>query len=491
MADRTTDRPNLLIIMTDEHGAMFSGTYGHPLVQTPSMDRLAEQGATFDAAYCNSPLCVPSRLSFLTGRFASRCGGWDNATPLASDAMTWPYLLRSVGYDAVLSGKMHLIGPDELHGFREQLALDPHGGRHDDAETAERLGLSARGGHPIHLWRDGVPTAEEPWTGVGEARAGTGPMIEADDTMESAALEYLRDSARKDQPFALCVGFVAPHFPFIVPEPYFSMYYPDKTDLPDNPPGHLDDLPPAARRLRQAFGFVDFSDEQVLRARAAYYGLISYVDAKIGRLLDALEEQGLVESTVVVHTSDHGELLGEHGLWRKMSFYEQSARVPLQISWPGRIPAGRRFGGTVSLVDVTATILELAGVPEEATQLMAPDGDSLLPLMRGEGMEWKDEAFVEHLAHGTDRARAMVRRGNWKLSYSHGNPPELELYDLEADPGEFTNLADTPASADVRERLLARIMDVWKDPDELTREIHASQESRLLIRNAAGDAALF
>lgn len=477
--------------MSDEHGPMFSSAYGHPIVRAPAMDRLAQEGTTFDAAYCNSPLCVPSRLSFMTGRYVSRCKGWDNATPLASDAMTWPYLLRSAGYDAVLAGKMHLVGPDALHGFRAQLAYDPHGGVPSDAATAAQLGLSPHGRHPIFSWRDGVQKAEDRWPDVGMARGGTTPMIEADDAIEEAALDYLRDSATQAQPFALCVGFVAPHFPFVVPEPYFSMYHPENTDLPAAPEGHLDDLPPAAQRLRQAFGFHGYSDEEVRRARAAYYGLVSYLDAKIGRLLDTLDELGLAENTVVIHTSDHGESLGEHGLWRKMNFYEQSARVPLQIRWPGVVPAGDRVDGAVSLVDVSATILEAAGFDRDSLRPWRLDGDSLVSLMADRDAEWKDEAFVEHLAHGTDRARAMVRRGKWKLSYSHGDPPESELYDLENDPGEFDNLADRPEYSEIQERLTARVLELWGDPDRLTAEIEDSQDARQLIQTIGGDDAPF
>ena len=485
------DQPNILIIMSDEHGPMWSSAYGHPFVQTPNMERLAAQGATFDAAYCNAPLCVPSRLSFMTGRHVSNARGWDNAVPLPSDAPTWAYALRSAGYDCALSGKMHLIGPDRLHGFQNQLAYDPHGGGHEDDATAQRLGLSKGGRHPIYLWKDGIPTADEPWPSVKEARAGTGPMIEADDMMEEAAMAYLRDPTRRDKPFALCVGFVAPHFPFIVPEPYFSMYYPEHADLPDNPPGHLESLPEAAQRLRQAFGFEGYTDDEVRRARAAYYGLITYMDNKIGRLMDALEEQGLAENTVIIYTSDHGESLGEHGLWRKMNFYEHSARVPLQISWPGVISGGQHFDGATSLVDVTATILDVAGVSGHDLEHLRLDGDSLLPLMRGVTSKWKDEAFTEHLAHGTDRARAMVRQGNWKLCYSHGNPPDLELYDLSADPGEFNNLAGSPKHRDIQEQLIARIMEHWGDPDKLTQDIELGQESRLMIRDVLGEGAIF
>ena len=488
MASGTTvDRPNFLIIMSDEHGPMFSSAYGHPLVQTPNMDRLARRGATFDAAYCNAPLCVPSRYSFMTGQFVSKCQGWDNATPLAIDAMTWPYLLRSRDYDAVLSGKMHLIGPDPLHGFRAQLAYDlSHGISTEDALT-HRIQAAGQAHTNLQLWRKGVPTADEPFQSVKEARAGTFYYIETDDAVEAAALEYLRDPGRKDQPFALCVGFITPHYPFIVPEPYFSMYYPDNVDLPNLPDGHLENLPPAARRLSQTLGFGGpYSEDEILSARAAYFGMITFMDAKIGRLLDTLEEQGLSENTVVIYTSDHGEMAGEHGLWRKMSFYEQSSRVPLQISWPGVVEGGQRMSGVTSLVDVTATILDMVGMSREELAFWDIDGDSLLALMRGETGEWKDEAFAEHLAHGTDRAMAMVRQGKWKLCYNHGDPPEFELYDLESDPGEFTNLADDPDHRETRERLFERVLEEWGDPDHVTRQVISSQERIHLIAQVLG-----
>ena len=486
-----SDRPNFLIIMSDEHGPMWSSAYGHPFVRTPNMERLAEVGATFDAAYCNAPLCVPSRLSFMTGRYVSNCEGWDNAKPLPSDVLTFPYALRSVGYDTALAGKMHLVGQDALHGFGAQLSYDAHGGGHRADDDAENPALSTGGRHPIHLWDDGAPTAAEPWQSVKEARAGTGPMIDADDDAEAAALAYLRDPARRDSAWALCVGFVAPHFPFIVPERWFSMYWPQFADLPDNPPGHLANLPPAARRLRRWFGFDGYSDDEIRRARAAYYGLTTYLDDKIGRLLDALDDTGMAENTVVVHTSDHGESLGEHGLWRKMNFYEQSARVPLQIAWPRAIGGGQRFSGAASLVDATATILDAAGVDERTVALMNPDGVSLLPQMRGEDVPPRDFAFSEHLAHGADKPMAMLREGRWKLIYGHGDPPETELYNLEADPGEFRNLANDGIHAAVQRRLAAKITDVWGDADALDRRIRASQRSRLLIRQVMGDGAAF
>ena len=482
-------RPNILLLMTDEHGAQFSGTYGHPFIATPAMDRLAADGVTFDAAYCNNPLCVPSRLSFMTGQYTHRCRGWDNATPLAPDAVTWAHLLRARGYDVALSGKMHLIGDDHLHGFQEQLARDLH------------IELQ----HPIFPWDDGVPEAREPWPGVvctesrvppgpggegtvaagqdsGAAPTGPGrtPEIDADDAAVAAALSYLRRRAhgRAERPFALCVGLIAPHFPFVVPEPFFSQYFPHHADLPHLPPDHLDALPPAAQRLRRAFGFWGHSEAQVRRARAAYYGLVSYADDKLRQLLDALDEYGLTADTVVVHTSDHGEMLGEHGLWRKMSFYEQSARVPLQIRWPGRAAGGRRVGECVSLVDLAATIVDAAGADAGEAEM---DGRSLRALLAGPDPEWRDEAFAEHTAHGTDRARAMLRRGRWKLCLSGGEDLEPELYDLDQDPGEITNLAGDPAAAGVQRHMTAALLRCW-DWRRIDREVRASQRQRQQVR---------
>ena len=458
--------PNILIIMSDEHGAQFSDVYGHPLIETPAMGRLAGEGVTFDSAYCSAPLCAPSRACFMTGRHNHNNGGWDNAAPMREDAPTWPYLLRARGYDTPLCGKMHLVGVDQLRGFSRQLARDLH----------------AEHRHPIRRWNDGLPRAASPWPGVGEASAGRTLEIAVDDQAEKAALAYLEDPARREQPWALCVGLIAPHFPFIVPEPFFSMYWPEKADLPYLPDGHVDNLPPAAQALRDAFGFWGHTEEQVRRARAAYYGLISYLDAKIGRLLDALAANDLAENTVVIHTSDHGEMLGEHGLWRKMTFYEEAARIPLQVRWPGVAPAGKRFAPSVSLSDVTATILDVAGVGEdEQKTLWRVDGNSLASVLQGREKGWVDEAFAEHNAHGTDRPRAMLRRGSWKLSLTWDRPNDTELYDLAADPREMNNLAGVAEHRDVEARL-TRLMEERWDGERIYAEVTRSQEERILIR---------
>jgi choline-sulfatase len=214
--------------------------------------------------------------------------------------------------------------------------------------------------------------------------------------------------------------------------------------------------------------------------------MVTRLDEQIGRLLDCLEERGLADDTVVVYTSDHGEMLGEHGLWRKSNFYEQSARVPLQIRLPGRRWAGRRVDAAVSLVDLTATILDLAGVPADAAGAERLDGVSLLPALRGD-LPWRDEVFGEYLAHGNDRPRAMIRRGRWKLTYGYvpDDRPQLELYDLAADPGEFENLAGRPEHAAVERALIGRLLEGW-NPGEIKEAVERSQRERLLIATGAG-----
>ena len=450
--------PNLLIIMSDEHAPMFSGPYGHPLVQTPNLDRLAENGITFTNAYCNSPLCMPSRMSFMTGKYIHHIGTWDNATPLASDEITWAHLLRNAGYDVVLAGKQHFGGMEQLHGFRAQLARDLH---------AERQ-------HALTDWENGTPPAKHPWQGLAQAGPGTTEEIEVDDLAETAALEYLRDTARKEQPWALNVSFIAPHFPLVVPQRFWHLYPLAEIDMPHIPEGHLENQHPVYQRMRRMFGCIDFPEELVRRGRAGYYGLITYLDEKIGRLLTALEETGQAENTVVIYTSDHGEMNGEHGMWRKSNFYEASARVPLQMRLPGHLQAGKRIDEVVSLVDLTATLVDLANAPQGRQM----DGDSLMPLIQGTAPEWKNFAFSEYLAHGVARPMAMLRHGKYKFNYSLGDAPEL--YDISEDPGEFHNLADEPAYQAIREELEAQLLADW-NPVEIERQVRESQKARILI----------
>ncbi len=450
--------PNILLIISDEHAPMYSGPYGHPLVKTPHMDRLAEDGVTFTNAYCNSPLCMPSRMSFMTGRYIHHIGAWDNAAPLRPDAITWAHILRDAGYDVVLSGKQHFGGLDQLHGFRTQLARDLH---------AERK-------HGLTDWENGTPQASLPWQGPAKAGPGTTEEIKVDDLAEEEALKYLHDPARKEQPWVLNVSFISPHFPLVVPQRFWDLYPLNEIDLPDIPDGHLENQHPVYQRMRRMFGCVDFPEELVRRARAGYYGLITYLDEKIGNLLQTLEETNQLENTVVIYTSDHGEMNGEHGMWRKSNFYEASVRVPLQIMLPDSISERRQIDEVVSLVDLTATLVDIAG-GDSIAQL---DGDSLIPLLQDHADDWKDYAFSEYLAHGVERPMAMLRKGNYKYNYSLGDPPEL--YNISEDPEEFQNLANLPQYQKICDEMKTQLLDEW-DPMQIEEQVRESQKARILI----------
>ena len=466
---RGDQRPNVLILMSDEHAPQFSGVYGHPLVKTPHLDRLAAEGVVFENAYCNSPLCSPSRMSFMTGRYVHKIGAWDNSTSLSSDEPTWAHRLRSIGYDVVLSGKQHFVGPDQLHGFQTQLARDLH------AEVA----------HELYLWSDGTPTAASPWKHMERIGPGSTLEIEVDDQVEAASLAYIRDPDRRQTPWVLNASFIAPHFPFVVPQEYWEMYPLESIDLPRTQAGSIDDQHPVIERMRRMFGLIDFPEETVRAARAAYYALITWLDSKVGRLLAALDETDQRENTIVIYVSDHGEMAGEHGMWRKSNFREHSARIPMQIAWPGHLPAGRRVPEVVSLVDMVATLLDLTAAPVDSSL----DGDSLVPLMLGDaGSSWKNEAFSEYLAHGVARPMAMLRQGRYKLNYSLDDP--VELFDLESDPDEQHDLACDDSYAEIRESLRSSLLARW-DPVALEQQVRQSQQARKLIESSLPPPAAF
>ena len=256
-------RPNFLIIMSDEHAPHVSSPYGHPFIQTPAMQRLANQGTVFQNSYCNSPLCVPSRASFMTGRHLYRIGVWDNGAPLASDEPTWAHRLNALGYDTALSGKMHFKGTDQRHGFKERLVEDIHGP--GDVSAPDWEAGVRDGGARMHQR-------------IEEAGPGDSTYQQYDDEVTTRAIAYLRDPARTQRPWALCASLITPHFPLVVRQPYFDRYFPAHADLPVIPPGHLERLHPAAQRLRTHFSTCAYTDTQVARARAVYYGLITFCD---------------------------------------------------------------------------------------------------------------------------------------------------------------------------------------------------------------------
>jgi choline-sulfatase len=475
----TNKRPNILVLMVDELTVGATGVYGHPFVRTPHMDRLAAEGVTVERAYCPSPLCVPSRATFMTGRHPHQLGVYDLASSLSSEEPTWAHLLNAAGYDTVLAGKMHFVGADQRHGFAKRPVEDCHGnGSH----------------HGVPDW-DAAPRSGRPPSArlTGAGRAGRTRYTDYDESVRDAAVAYLREHAAgaregKQQPFALCASFISPHFPLVVEERYFRMYWPELADLPRHPepPEH-----PKYRRVRQFFSLEGpFEDEVIRRCRAAYYGLVTFVDELIGSVLAALRETGLAEDTFVLFTGDHGEMLGERGLWWKSTMLDGAARVPLVCAWPGRLPAGERRDSVAGLVDVVPTLLDVAGWPE-TTGTPIPDhleGSSLLPLLADGAAPWRDEALVEFLAHTARHPEAaLIRKENGRTrKLIYGLHEEPQLYDLDADPDELVNLARQPAyRAEVRR--LERDLLAQFPAEALDHEVRRSQ--RLRRYTAAGTEA--
>ena len=466
------NKPNFLIIMSDEHSAQYSSVYGHPIIKTPNMDKIAKQGMTFTNNFCNSPLCVPSRASFMTGQYVSNNEIWDNTKSMPSDKITWPYILRNNGYEAVLSGKMHLIGQDNLHGFERNLSFDPHIG--------EPL--------PHYSWDEGITKSTQPWNHIDEAGVGTSPMIEADNKIEKESLTFLSDKNRHNNPFALCVGFIAPHFPFKVPEKYFNQYFPDNILMPDPPKGHLSQLSNHSNRLREMFGLDhDWDEIQIRKSIAAYYGLCTFLDEKIGNLINALKNNNLFDNTIIIYTSDHGDMLGEHGLWRKMSFYDQSVRVPLQILGPKFIMG--KIDKPVSNLDLFPTILDAANIDLEQYEY---DGQSLIRALKNKDEDYlNDYVISEYFAHGTENPIGMVQKNDWKLIYEHGQIPKIELFNIKNDPNEYYNLSENPQNKKIIKELSDKLINLWGDPEKLRKKIIYDQNSRKIIRKLTGPGTLF
>jgi choline-sulfatase len=470
----STKPSNVLVLMVDQLAARWLPVYGDAVVDAPSLESLARDAVVFDAAYCPSPLCAPSRASLLCGRFASRLGVYDNAAELPATVPTLMHHLRAAGYRSLLAGKMHFVGPDQLHGFEQRLTTDIYPA---SAEWVPDWNRPLSNPLPWYHTMESVLTP---------ARCVASMQTDYDDEVCFRASRALRDLARMraagdQRPFLLVASFTNPHDPWEIPGRYWDRYDPQTIPLPDVPALPEQRLDPHSTRLRVMCGAdrVALSDEQIRRARHGYYAAISYVDERIGQLLSTLSATGLDTSTWVVLTSDHGEFLGERGLWYKMSFLEPSARVPLIMRPPGGSPA-RRVRPPVSLLDLAPTLLELSGFDAGSVLAAGMDGSSLSPLLQQapRAAEARPSVICEYHAEGVLAPAAMIRDGNLKLLVCETDPDQL--FDLERDPQELVNLAGEPTyAADVaRLRLqLERRLDLAA----IGERVRASQRDRQLV----------
>ncbi len=461
-------RPNIVLIMADQLAPQFTGAYGHPVVKTPHMDALAKRGMRFDAAYCNSPLCAPSRASFMAGQFVTKIGAYDNAAEFGASIPTWAHYLRAKGYMTCLSGKMHFVGPDQLHGFEERLTTDIYPSDHAWTPDWENPG------DRIDKWYHNMDSVKEAGPAV------TTFQIEYDEETTFMARRRIMEYAmRKMTPFAMVVSLIHPHDPYVPRPEFWDLYEDDEIDMPVV----TNASDPHSERLKTGIeADVDPANEgEVRAARRAYYANTSYFDSKVGEVVKALEEAELIDNTIVIVTSDHGDLLGERGLWYKMSFLEHSSRIPLIMAGPG-VSQGT-CASPVSLVDIAPTFIDIAG----GADLGAPmDGRSLIPLMAGG--EDDGEAICEHCAEcAPGWPMFMIRRGKYKYNACEVDPPQL--FDLEADPNELMNLADDPDHADIAAAFAAEVAERW-DAKAIRDDVIANQKRRRAVHAAMEAGAL-
>ncbi|PBC47447.1 sulfatase-like hydrolase/transferase [Rhodococcus sp. ACPA1] len=452
--------PNVLIVMSDQHVPAVCGAYGNRLVRTPNLDRLASRGTTFDAGYCNSPICVPSRAAMATGRYVHQTGNHDNASPYTgAEAPSWGHRAQSAGITATTIGKLHYRAVGDDTGFRDQ-----------------RVPLHVRGGTGdlFHALRDRQPPALQLREAVLDVRADESDYSRFDHTVAEEAVHWLHTAATRDDPWLCKVSFVTPHYPFTVPQEFLDLYSPESVPTPVRSHPAEWERHPAVDIYRNLCGLdTPLTDEQTRTAVQAYYGLVSFMDAQVGIVLDALEESGQLDNTLVLYVSDHGELLGTDGLWFKGTMGEMSVRIPVILAGPG-VSAGTRCATPVSLVDVYPTVVDALNLPAADSDATLP-GRSLIATAT-DATATDRVVFSEFHSANSHTGLFMIRRGQWKYIYCVGFAEQL--FDLAADPREFVDLATDPQHASVLARCREALYEIC-DPVAVDETIRQSQRRRV------------
>jgi choline-sulfatase len=457
---------NILVLMADQMTPSSLRAYGNTVSKTPRIDALASEGVVFDSAYCASPLCAPSRFAFMAGKLPSKIGAYDNAAEFPAQTLTFAHYLRAAGYRTVLSGKMHFCGPDQLHGFEERLTTDIYPADFGWVPDWEQPEVRPSWYHNMSSVLDAGSCVRT-------------NQLDFDDEVTFTVRQKLYDLARERQaggdarPFCIVASLTHPHDPYAIAPEYWNLYRDEDIDLPRTTLT-FDESDPHSKRLRHVSenDRTPPTEQQVRNARRAYYGALSYVDAQFGAILDTLHATGLDDDTIVVVTSDHGDMLGERGLWYKMTFFENAARVPLIVHAPKAFGA-HRVKASVSTIDLLPTLVELATGKREAAWPDPIDGRSLVPHLRGDGGH--DETFGEYLAEGAIAPMVMIRRASYKFIHTPVDPDQL--FDLDADPRELNNLASDPAHAQRVAAFRDEVARRW-NLDALHREVIASQRRR-------------
>jgi choline-sulfatase len=457
---------NLLFILSDEHSRRVLGCYGHPMIKTPNLDRLAASGVRFTDAYTNSPICVPARAALATGRYVHRIRFWDNGIPYDGSVATWHHRLRDAGHEVVSVGKLHFRSSDDDNGFTEEVM---------PLHVVDGIG------DPLGWLRDPLPERRAALRLANDAARGDSTYQQYDDRITAAAVDWLKAHAPQankngagDKPWALFVSLVCPHFPLIARPEWYELYPEDKVPRPalyeadERQPDH-----PYIAAIRRCQVYDrSFDDAKLRRALAAYFGLVSFVDDNVGKLMQALETSGLAGTTRVLYSADHGDNLGTRRLWGKSTMYEEAAGVPMILAGP-EVPRGFVCREPVSLVDAFPTAVACVGLEPHPDDRDLP-GASLFDVARG--IAAPRTILSEYHATGAATGAFMIRKGRFKYVYYAGMPPQL--LDLEADPQETRDLAREPGYAGLVadcETELRRVVD----PDAADALAKADQRARI------------
>ncbi len=446
--------PNIVYICSDQHSFRFTGYAGHPLVQSPSMDALAERGTVFSSAYCGSPVCVPGRACLMTGMYPSDCNSFCNSTVWDGSYPTWGTLMGKAGYHCVATGKFDLDAEREL-GFECMTVTNGHAIDADITSLFRRPLLGFRNGQRAGM--DGG-TREEP---------------HRDKKYTDIATDWIHEKSRGiDGPWLLYAGFSQPHSPFRCLPEHFEKYPLDRIDLPDFTNEEREQMhEPYQMRRSNPSTSVPVPEQNLRRMRAAYYGMITELDDYIGQIVAALESTGQLDDTIVLYTSDHGESLGEHDLWTKGNMFEDSAHIPLVMAGPG-IPSGQTVDTAVAHVDLVPTMLDIAGgdTPDHLR------GHSLIPLMSGEPGNHPGFSYTESHSGGNVTGSYLIREGDWK--YIHFTWFDDLLFNVAEDPMEKINRIDDPDVSEILDRLRERLHSQVQ-PEALTRRAFQVQRDFL------------
>ena len=452
---------NLLILLSDEHNKRMLGVSGHSHVKTPNLDKLANEGTLFNNAYCNSPICVPSRAILATGRYNAEIGYWDNADPYDGNIPSWGHRAVQGNCDAVSIGKLHFLDDQAPTGFSEQInPLNVVGG------VGDLLGLI----------RQELPVRKGAANMAKDVGSGETTYSNYDKQIAEDAKNWISNRKKSDKPWVLFVSFVCPHFPLIAPEEFYNMYPESEVPWPLLYEESQRSNHPYYKAMRKCMNYDDYFDEEKVRkATSAYFGLCSFLDYNIGTVLSALDNSDFADNTNIIYTSDHGDALGMRGMWGKSTMFEESAGVPMIIKGPN-LPVSKKVKTPVSLVDIFPTVIDSLELDKNIKDDNLP-GKSLLTIAN-EDDDYQRVVLSEYHAAASPVGAFMLRKGKYKYVYfAEGYKPQL--FNLEEDQFEENDLALDQNFSNIVDDFYKDLLDIC-DPEEVNKRAKKEQNETIL-----------